>query len=153
MPSSLSTLLAQLPADAAKKGREFERLVKWFLENEPTYKAQLRRVHHWSTSPHRWGRDAGIDLTAEDREGRLWAIQAKCYDVDYAIKKSDVDSFLSESGRRPSTRRPFDLRLLIATTDQLGANARKVLAETPGARCLLRADLEKCSIEWPASFA
>ena len=39
--------------------------------------------------------DAGIDLVAEDRDGGLWAIQAKHYDPAYAIKKADLDSFLS----------------------------------------------------------
>ena len=43
----------------------------------------------------RGGRDAGIDLVAEDRDGGLWAVQAKHYDPAYAIKKADLDSFLS----------------------------------------------------------
>ena len=49
----------------------------------------------------------------------LWAVQAKHYDPAYAIKKADVDSFLSESSRPE-----FTYRLLIATTDHLGADAR-----------------------------
>lgn len=151
--TSLRSLLAQLPPQAAAKGRAFERLVKWYLENEPEYKALLRRVHYWSTSPHRWGRDTGIDLTAEAFDGTLWAIQAKAYDPDYYVTKQDIDKFLSESGRQPKGRRGFDVRLLIATTDYLGANARAVLDDTLGARRLLLSDLEKSSIAWPRSLA
>ncbi|MGZ6565222.1 MAG: restriction endonuclease [Solirubrobacteraceae bacterium] len=40
-----------------------------------------------------------MDLVADERDGRLWAIQAKAYDASCAIKKSDVDSFLSQSSR------------------------------------------------------
>ena len=46
----------------------------------------------------------------------------EAYAPSYAIKKADVDSFLSESGRRE-----FDYRLLIATTDHLGPTARRTL--------------------------
>jgi predicted helicase len=150
--SSLQALLAQLPQDADAKGRAFERLVKWFLENAPEYKALLKKVHHWGSSPHRWGRDTGIDLTAEAYDGTLWAIQAKAYDASYYVTKQDVDKFLSESGRRPRGRPSFDVKLLVATTDYLGANARAVLDDTPGARRLLLADLEKASILWPRSL-
>ncbi len=151
--SSLRALLAQLSPDPHKKGAEFELLVKWFLENEPEYKALIKKVYRWNSSPHRWGRDTGIDLTAEGHDGTLWAIQAKAYDANYYVTKSDVDKFLSESGRQPHNRKPFEVRLLVATTDCLGTNARNVLQETPGARRLLLADLEKSPLTWPCSFA
>ena len=48
-------------------------------------------------------------------------MQAKCYSPDYDITKHDVDKFLSESNR------PFiKHRLLIATIDGIGANAKQV---------------------------
>ena len=59
---------------------------------------RIRRVWLWSEWPGAWGADAGIDLVAEDRDGGLWAVQAKAYDPSYSIRKADVDSFLSESG-------------------------------------------------------
>ena len=62
----------------------------------------------WDEWPGRWGRDAGIDLVAEDHEGGLWAVQAKHYDPAYAIKKADLDSFLSESSRPGFTYRLAD---------------------------------------------
>jgi len=30
-------------------------------------------------------------LVAEERDGSLWAVQAKAYDEAYSIKKKDVD--------------------------------------------------------------
>ena len=45
------------------------------------------------------GADAGIDLLAEDRDGRLWAIQAECYDPGHTVSKRDLGTFLSKSSR------------------------------------------------------
>ena len=53
----------------------------------------------WDEWPGRSGTDAGIDLVAEDREVKLWAIQAKAYHEATWITKRDADTFLAESGR------------------------------------------------------
>jgi predicted helicase len=60
--------------------------------------------------------------TAKGISEAIWAVQAKCYSPEYEITKSDVDTFLSESNRKE-----INHRLLIATTDRIGANARQVL--------------------------
>jgi predicted helicase len=62
---SVDTLLASLDL----RGRDFERLCTWLLENAPEYRSQLKGVWLWDDWPGRWGRDAGIDLVAEDHEG------------------------------------------------------------------------------------
>ena len=80
-------------------GRRFEQICRWFLLNDPIYGGQLKDVWLWDDWPDRWGRDKGIDLIAEDTEGRLWAIQAKHYAPDYSVTKADIDTFLSESNR------------------------------------------------------
>ena len=68
------------------------------LENATA--AKVEKVWLWEEWPGRGGRrDAGIDLVARDRDGGLWAVQAKHYDPAYAIKKADIDSFLSEPSR------------------------------------------------------
>jgi superfamily II DNA or RNA helicase len=101
----------------------------------------------WSEWPGAWAADAGIDLVAEEHGGGLWAIQAKAYGQSYSIKKADVDSFLSESSR-PG----FTYRLLIATTDQLGARARRTLDDQrEPVGYLLRSQLELEQVPWPAS--
>jgi len=76
----------------------------------------------WNEWTGRWGIDAGIDLVAEDHDGRLWAIQCKAYKPDSSITKADVDTFLSESSRAV-----FSYRLLIATTDKRHHVARRTM--------------------------
>jgi superfamily II DNA or RNA helicase len=84
---------------------------------------------------------------AEDHEGGLWAIQAKHYDAAYAIKKADLDSFLSESSR-PG----FTYRLVIASTDHVGPTARRTLnAQEKPVGLLLRSQLELLEADWPTS--
>jgi superfamily II DNA or RNA helicase len=142
---SLDQLLAQL--DPKKRGPEFERLCRWYLANAPEYRGRFKHVWLWREWPDAWGPDAGIDLVAEEHDGGLWAIQAKAYDPAYAIKKADVDSFLSESSR-PG----FSYRLLIATTDRLGPTAKRTLdAQREPVGYLLRSQLALAPVEWPAS--
>lgn len=129
-------------------GRDFERVCKWALENVPEYRQLLRQVWLWDEWPGRWGRDAGIDLVAEDHEGGLWAVQAKHYDPAYAIKKADLDSFLSESSRPR-----FTYRLVVASTDHLGPTARRTLdAQEKPVGTLLRSQLEALDVAWPTSI-
>jgi len=141
---SLEALLASL----RQGGRDFERLCKWALENVPEYRQRLQHVWLWDDWPGRWRRDAGIDLVAEDQDGGLWAVQAKHYDPAYAIKKADLDSFLSESSR-PG----FTYRLVIASTDHLGPTARRTLdAQENPVGTLLRSQLDVLEVEWPTSL-
>ena len=148
--SELDGVLAELGSEERLRGRGFERLCKWVLENEPGYAARLGQVWLWPDWPGNGGRiDAGIDLVAEDRDGGLWAIQAKHYDPAYSIKKADLDSFLSESSRRE-----FRYRLLIASTDHLGSTARRTLeGQEKPVGTLLRSDLEALDLPWPRSLS
>lgn len=143
----LSALLRQLHQDPNTRGLQFEQICGWFLSNAPAYRHDLRRVWLWDEWPGRWGADAGIDLVAEDRQGRLWAIQAKAYAEAGTVTKADVDSFLSESNRPE-----FSFRLLIATTNRLAPNARKVIdGQEKPVGVVLRGDLERAEVSWPAS--
>jgi predicted helicase len=142
---SLDSLLSQL--DPARRGPQFERLCRWYLTNAPEYRGRFKHIWLWQEWPDAWGPDAGIDLVAEEKDGGLWAIQAKAYDERYAIKKADVDSFLSESSRPQ-----FSYRLLIATTDRLGPTARRTLdAQREPVGYLLRSQLALAPVAWPAS--
>ena len=120
--ASFSDFLATFDPDRGKRGSQFEHFVKWFLKNDPEWATQVDEVWLWNEYPGQWGRDCGIDLVFKDNNGATWAVQAKCYSPNYEITKSDVDKFLSES-----TRKEINHRLLIATTDRIGANARQVL--------------------------
>jgi superfamily II DNA or RNA helicase len=145
---SLRALLAQLdPNSEQRRGRQFEAICQWYLSNDPLYSQELRKVWLWGKWPGRRGADTGIDLVAEDRQGRLWAIQAKCYDPNYSVTKRDVDSFLSASGRSE-----FSFRLLIATTNRIGHNARHTLqGQEKQAHVLRLAELERAHVNWPES--
>ncbi len=133
---------------AFERGKIFELYCKWFLENDPVYSAQIKKVWLWKDWPGNWGRDKGIDLIAETRTGEFWAIQSKCYDKSYYVTKEDVDKFLSESSRSV-----ISYRLLICTTDRLGDNAREVITaqEKQVGLCSLENLLES-SLEWPSSI-
>jgi predicted helicase len=140
-------LLANLDADAQTRGRQFEHICKWFLTNDPVYRHELRNVWHWDEWEGRWGADAGIDLVAEDRNGNLWAIQAKAYDPKYRVTKKDVNKFLAESGREV-----FTYRMLFATTDLIDRIGERTIQDQEKRVTFLRLnDLRAADVEWPSS--
>ncbi|CAM8278074.1 Helicase associated domain protein [Candidatus Methylopumilus planktonicus] len=147
MNSKFSTFLSSF--NQATKGKQFEVFVKWFLENDPVWESEVDKVWLWDDYPDRWGKDCGIDLVFKDKNDEVWAVQAKCYDKEYPVTKSDVDKFLSESNRSLIQR-----RLLIATTDNLGPNARKVCADQEKPVTLfLYSDFEDSAIDYPESIS
>ena len=143
--ASFSQLLSSFEADPDKRGKQFERFVKWFLTADPEWSTQVAQVWLWDEYPGRWGRDCGIDLVFKHKNGQTWAVQAKCYSPTYEITKPDVDKFLSESNRKE-----IDHRLLIATTDRLGANAKQVIEaqEKPVVR-YLRIQFDNAAVDYP----
>ena len=144
---AFADLISRLDPDPRVRGRQFERICAWYLRNAPEYRGRFRKVWLWADWPDAWAADAGIDLVAEEHGGDLWAIQAKAYAPDYAIKKADVDSFLAESSRPGIT-----YRLLIATTDQLGPTAKRTLDDQrEPVGYLLRSQLELAPVAWPES--
>ena len=148
MSISFLEFYKNLSSDDYKRGKQFEHFVKWFLEADPEWSTQVNQVWLWDDWPGRWGPDNGVDLVFQHKNGEHWAVQAKCYSPDYDITKHDVDKFLSESNR-PSIQH----RLLIATTDRIGANAKQVCdaQDKPVIRFLL-SDFEKAALDYPANF-
>jgi predicted helicase len=145
--TALGDLLYRLDTDPVRRGRQFERLCQWFLANDPVYKHELRRVWLWNEWPGRWGGDAGIDLVAEDRAGRLWAIQAKAYNPAYRVTKRDVNKFLAESGRAI-----FSYRMLIATTNLIDPIGERTIQDQEKQVTFFRLhDLQAANVDWPAS--
>ena len=143
--ASFDQLYASLDEKPGTRGKQFEHFVKWFLTKDPEWSTQVEKVWLWDDYPDRWGRDCGVDLVFEDKTGQTWAVQAKCYSPDYEITKSDVDKFLSETNRKG-----IDHRLLIATTDRLGANAKQVIdaQEKPVVR-YLRTHFDGAALNYP----
>jgi predicted helicase len=139
--------MSQFNVDKARRGQQFERACLWFLTHEPAYARLMKSVWLWSDWPGRWGLDAGIDIVAEDKDGKLWAIQAKAYDPAYAITRRDINGFLAESGRLEHSS-----RLIMATTNLLSATAKSTLdAQQKPVAVLLLDDLEAAEVEWPDS--
>ncbi|MEQ1905716.1 MAG: DEAD/DEAH box helicase family protein [Pirellulaceae bacterium] len=135
-------------AEGMAFGGDFEWLCKWFLENAPRYRGQFDKVWQWKDWPDRWGADAGIDLVARTRSGELWAIQAKADHPDRAIPKREIDSFLSESNRTQ-----FAYRLLMATTDDIGATARRTLqGQEKPVGLVLRGHFLTEDVQWPVQI-
>jgi predicted helicase len=129
-------------------GRAFEWLCRYFLETSPKYVGMIDKIWRWSDWPDRWGIDKGIDLVARTTQGKLWAIQAKAVSPDRSVPKRELDSFLSESNRSQ-----FDFRLIIATTDDIGRNARETIAgQQIPVGLILRGDLLNAEIDWPTQI-
>ena len=145
--NQLGPLLDELEL-SPDKGNQFERLTKWFLTNSPLYQGLLKKVWLWDEWPGRDHPDAGIDLVAETHQGELWAIQCKAYDPERWINKGDINSFLAESGRYP-----YVYRLLVATTDRIGATGWGTINDQlvpTGTLC--RTQLFEAEVNWPSSL-
>lgn len=143
---SFDDLLATFPTENYGKGSEFEKLVKWWLKTDPYWSTELisNSVLLWSESPYRSGRDIGIDLTAEDFLGNVWAIQAKNWKEDNSLPKSEIDKFLSASNTAK-----FHKRLLITTTSKISINAALAMEQQEKeVKTVTISELRDSNIDW-----
>lgn len=137
-------------------GDYFEALVRAYFEHDDTQVQLYDRIlayRDWvaERDSEASASDTGIDLVAHIRgSADDWcAIQCKCFAADHRIQRRDIDSFFTESGRRPFTR-----RILVDSTKlPLGANAQSLFNEAeayvPAYRIGLN-DLEASRIDWSA---
>lgn len=51
--ASFPELFRSLSPDEHRRGREFERICKWFLEHDPQYRRLIKRVWLWDDWPGR----------------------------------------------------------------------------------------------------
>jgi predicted helicase len=154
--ATIHSLLADIRATALserEKGDRFERLMQAYLRTDPLYAERFSAVWMWGEWPERdTGRDTGIDLVAEERDGDGYcAIQCKFYASDHRLEKADIDSFFTASGKAP-----FTSRLIISTTDRWGPNAEDALnnQRIPVARIGLSEIAQspvRWDIVWPAA--
>ncbi len=135
------------------KGTSFEKLMKSFLETEPLYIDQYKKVYMWSEFPHKVNaQDHGIDLVAEGHDGEFTAIQCKFYAPTYLVQKGDIDSFFTESGKTfqvEGKRKSFVQRIIVSTSDRWSEPAEKALdSQTIPVIRFGVGQLEQSSIDW-----
>jgi predicted helicase len=148
--SALHDLLDRFRFAAAthrEQGTYFEELTVAYLKNEPVYRELYRSVEPYAVWAERQGldkRDAGIDLVAETFTNEVHAIQCKLYAADYEVRKSDIDSFFTASGKKPFTH-----RIIFATTSHWSEHAEDALRgqHIPVTKIDLKA-LESSAIDW-----
>ncbi|NVZ11550.1 DEAD/DEAH box helicase [Allochromatium humboldtianum] len=135
------------------KGDLFERLIANYLMTDPQYADLFDSVWLWSEWPDRWSVDVGIDIVTRERAtGDYWAIQCKFYNPDHSLKKSDIDSFFTASGKHFATadgEQRFARRMIVSTTDKWGKHAEEALAnqDIPTVRLAFK-DLADSPIDW-----
>ena len=131
------------------KGKLFERLIRTYLLEDPFYQKRFSEVYLWSE----WakdqsgfdGRDLGIDLVAEERDGGYCAIQCKCYAESARISSADLDTFIAYSNRSP-----FTARIFVDTARDWSANLHKKLdGLQPSCQRISAADLASRPVKWP----
>ena len=131
-------------ADEHDKGERFELLMLHAFRTDRTFRQQFTDVWRWMDWPGRSGADIGIDLVARDAEGRLVAIQCKCYEPTTPLTKHEIDSFVALSGQKQWTR-----RIIVATTDLWSPNA---LASLEGHTVPIERigidDLDAMTVDW-----
>ncbi|MEU6884081.1 DEAD/DEAH box helicase [Streptomyces viridosporus] len=128
-------------------GTRFEELMVQYLSTDPEWTKQFTRVWMWADWPgaEHDKRDTGIDLVAQDREtGGFCAIQCKFYEPHHTVRKEDIDSFFTASGKGAFTR-----RVIISTTDKWSDNAEAALddQQIPVTRIGL-SDIANSAVEW-----
>jgi predicted helicase len=132
-----------------EKGTYFEELIVCYLRNEATYRdlySDVWTYAEWANLQGLDKRDTGIDLVAKTQgTGEIHAIQCKMYAPDYAVKKADIDSFFTASGKKP-----FAHRVIVATTNapwSEHAEAALFDQQTPVSKIDMF-DLENSQIDW-----
>ena len=133
-------------------GTSFEKLIKSYLSIDPQYAAIFAQVWMWNEWPEKWGPDCGIDLVARTHHGDYVAVQCKFFEATHQIKKEDIDSFFTESGKTfkiNGVKHNFSGRIIVSTTSLWSENAERSIhnqtIET------LRIDLETLAqspIDW-----
>ncbi len=146
--SNLLNTYRNLAATEREKGTYFEDLILCYLRHEPSYAdlySDVWTYSEWAASQGLDKRDTGIDLVAKTRAtDEFHAIQCKLYRPDYKLRKEDIDSFFTASGRKPFTH-----RLIVSTTTRWTEHAEAALQDQqPPVSKIDLHDLEASQIDW-----
>ncbi len=98
----------------------------------------------WCEREGKDARDTGIDLVAEEETGLIWAIQCKFYAEATRVYKKDIDSFFTESGKKP-----FGHRLIVLSTGDVSEHVHNAtINQQVPCSTLHLDDLEASPIDW-----
>ena len=134
----------------SERGTKFEKLMVRYFELDPMLSQQYDAVWRWIDWPGRQGKpDTGIDLVARERDtDEYTAIQCKFYEPTHTLRKEDIDSFFTASGKKPFTN-----RIIISTTDRWGKNAEDTLDDqTIPVQRIGLAEIADSPIDWDVSL-
>ena len=131
-----------------EKGTYFEELTRTYLRHEATYRDLYSDVWlyvDWAKEQGIDGKDTGIDLVAKTNGTEEYhAIQSKFYAEGYRVKKSDIDSFFTASGKKSFTH-----RIIVTTTNNWSDDAEDALqGQQPPVSKIDLFDLENSQIDW-----
>jgi predicted helicase len=136
-----------------EKGTYFEELIRTYFRYEASYADLYSDVWLFGDWAKEIGtpqfglsaKDTGIDLVARTHgTGEYHAIQCKCYAPDYRVRKADIDSFFTASGKSC-----FAQRIIVTTTNDWSENAEAALADQqPPVYKIDLHDLENSQIDW-----
>ncbi|WP_179473678.1 DEAD/DEAH box helicase [Mycolicibacterium vinylchloridicum] len=134
----------------SERGTKFEKLMVRYFDLDPLLSQQYDEVWRWIDWPGRKGKpDTGIDLVARERDsGEYTAIQCKFYEPTHTLRKEDIDSFFTASGKNP-----FNNRIIISTTDRWGKNAEDALEDqTIPVQRIGLAEIADSPIDWDIAW-
>ena len=155
MTTPLQTLLDQFRNQTLTerdKGTSFENLMIQYFTTEPAYKNKYTDVVSYANWVENYGqklgvtsrKDTGIDLVGVTLDRQFHAIQCKNYTAAHVIRKSDIDSFFTASGKKY-----FSHRIIVSTTDRWSENAQSALEDqTPPVTKIDLHHLESSVIDW-----
>ncbi|MCX8500085.1 MAG: DEAD/DEAH box helicase family protein, partial [Alphaproteobacteria bacterium] len=148
--AGFTELLSEFRANAQTergKGTDFESATRTLISFDPEFKAKYRSVMtfvQFAKQNRLDGRDRGIDLIALDHSGYPTAIQCKFYDPSTRLQKSDIDSFLAESGKSLYAAR------ILVTTAPLSESAERAVENQPNFSIITTEVFASSSIDWAA---
>lgn len=133
-------------------GTKFELLMKSYFEIDPIYKDKFKKVSMWSDWDYAENSDNGIDLVAEGYDGEFTAIQCKFYSPMTEIKKENIDSFFTESGKAfkvDGKKKTFKSKIIVCTSDNWSKPAEDAIKKQSVATQRIRVqDLDDSPIDW-----
>ena len=142
---SFDAILSKIRAESTNTvelGTKFEKITKDYLKIDPLYTRRFKKVWMWKEWPKRDGIDTGIDLIAEEFDGKLCAIQCKCYDNNGSIDTKSVGKFLAKAASLK-----INSTMLVYTGDTITSHANKILKDSR-TQILRQENFRTSRIDW-----